>query len=81
MMKYPIPKSPEEIVALAQEAVDEEIVAAAIAGIIELARSLGQSLEELKAEVLADDKVLDWATRQWLSNMLEEAWQNWPDSN
>ena len=66
--------------ALRDEPVDEELVAAAIAGVIEIARSKGQSLEELKREVLADDDLLDLAQRQWLSHTLEQAWQNWPQS-
>ncbi len=80
MMKYPIPKNLGEIMALREEAVNEEVVAVAIAGVIEIARSKGQSLEELKTEVLADDNLLDLAQRQWLSHTLEQAWQNWPQS-
>lgn len=80
MMKYPIPKNVGEIMALGDEPVDEEVVAAAIAGVIEIARSKGQSLEELKTEVLADDNLLDLTQRQWLSHTLEEAWLNWPQS-
>jgi len=79
-MKYPIPKNVREIMALRDEPVDEEVVAAAIAGVIEIARSKGQSLDELKREVLADDDLLDLAQRQWLSHTLEQAWQNWPQS-
>lgn len=80
MMKYPIPKNVEEIMALQEEPINEEVVAAAIAGVIEIGRSQGQSLEELKAQALADDNLLDMAQRQWLSQTLEEAWQNWPES-
>ncbi|NEP43658.1 MAG: hypothetical protein F6K35_32310 [Okeania sp. SIO2H7] len=79
-MKYPIPKNVEEIIALGEEPVNEEVVAAAIAGVIEIARSQGQSLDELQTLVLADDNLLDLAQRQWLSQALEEAWQNWPGS-
>ena len=81
MMKYPIPKNVREIMALRDEPVNEEVVVAAIAGVIEIARSKGQSLEELKTEVLADDDLLDLAQRQWLSHTLEQAWQNWPQSD
>lgn len=81
MMRYPIPTNVEEIMALREEPINEEIVVAAIAGVIEIARSKDQSLEQLKAEILADDNLLDLAQRQWLSHTLEEAWHNWPKSS
>ena len=40
-MNYPIPATLEEIVALRQNRVDEELVAAAIAGVIQVAYSQG----------------------------------------
>ncbi|HEY9872792.1 MAG TPA: hypothetical protein V6D12_05125 [Candidatus Obscuribacterales bacterium] len=73
-MNYPIPASPQEIVALRQKPVDEELVAAAIAGVVQIARSNGQSLDELKAEVLADDRLLDKVQRRWLSDIVAQAW-------
>lgn len=73
-MNYPIPSSPQEIVAMRQQPVSEELVAAAIAGVIQIARSQGRSLEELKAEVLADDNLLDQVQRRWLSQVVAEAW-------
>jgi hypothetical protein len=73
-MNYPIPASPQEIVALRQKPVDEELVAAAIAGVIQIARSQGQSLDDLKAEVLADDRLLDKVQRRWLSDIVAQAW-------
>lgn len=77
-MNYPIPTSPEEIVDLRQKPVDEELVAAAIAGVIQLARSQGKSLDQLRAEVLADDALLDQAQRYWLSNLVAHAWETLP---
>jgi hypothetical protein len=73
-MNYPIPASPQEMVALRQNRVDEELVAAAIAGVIQIARSQGQSLDDLRAEVLADDKLLDKVQRRWLSDIVAQAW-------
>jgi len=73
-MNYPIPASPQEIAALRQKPVDEELVAAAIAGVVQIARSNGQSLDELKAEVLADDRLLDKVQRRWLSDIVAQAW-------
>jgi hypothetical protein len=77
-MNYPIPASLQEIVALRQRPVDEELVASAIAGVIRVARSQGQSLEELTAEVLADDAILDRQARRWLSDIVAQAWQSFP---
>lgn len=75
-MNYPIPASSQEIVALRQRQVDEELVAAAIAGVVQITRSEGRSLDELTAEVLADDSLLDQAQRRWLSDIVAEAWQS-----
>ncbi|MBE9033959.1 hypothetical protein GS682_27385 [Nostoc sp. B(2019)] len=75
-MNYPIPDSPQEIVALRQKPVDEELVAAAIAGVVKIVRAQGQSLEELTAQVLADDSMLDRQQRRWLSKLLAQAWEN-----
>ncbi|MEQ9354880.1 MAG: hypothetical protein RIG63_04555 [Coleofasciculus chthonoplastes F3-SA18-01] len=77
-MNYPIPVSPQEMTALRQKPVNEELVAAAIAGVIQIARSQGQSLDELTAEVLADDSVLDQAQRRWLSDIVAQAWNIMP---
>ncbi|HIK28542.1 MAG: hypothetical protein N3E45_08170 [Oscillatoriaceae bacterium SKW80] len=74
-MNYPIPSSAQEIVAMREQPVSEELVAAAIAGVIRIARSQGRSLEELKAELLADDELLDQVQRRWLSQIVAEAWE------
>ena len=73
-MHYPIPASPQEIVALRQKPVDEELVAAAIAGVIKIVRAQGQSLEQLTAQLLADDSLLDQQQRRWLSDIVAQAW-------
>jgi hypothetical protein len=75
-MNYPIPANPQEIAALQQKPVDEELVAAAIAGVVQIARSQGQSLDDLTAEVLAEDNLLDRTQRIWLSNIVIQAWQS-----
>ena len=77
-MNYPIPTNPQEMIALRQQPVNEELVASAIAGVIQIARSRSQSLDELKAEVLADDNLLDFTQRLWLSDIVAQAWDNWP---
>lgn len=75
-MNYPIPANPEEVVALQQRSIDEEIVAAAIAGVIQISRSEGKSLEQLTAEVLADDSLLDLQQRRWLKEVVAQAWES-----
>ena len=77
-MNYPIPVSSQEIAALHQKPVDEELVAAAIAGVIQIARSQGQSLADLTAEVLEEDSLLDQEQRRWLSEIVTQAWKTLP---
>ncbi len=78
MKNYPIPDNPQEIVALRQKPVNEELIATAIAGVVQVARSRGQSLEDLTAEVLADDRLLDREARRWLSDIVTQAWKTLP---
>ncbi|KZL50383.1 hypothetical protein [Nodularia spumigena] len=74
-MNYPIPDSPQEIFALRQQPIDAELVASAIAGVIKLVRAQGQSLEELTAQLLADDPMLDHQQRRWLSQLVTQSWE------
>ena len=73
-MDYPIPASTEEILALGKNSVNEEIVATAIAGVVKIAREKGQSLEEIIASVLQDDRLLDLERRKWLCELVTQAW-------
>lgn len=75
-MNYPIPANPEEVVALQQKSIDEELIAAAIAGVIQISRSEGKSLEQLTEEVLADDSLLDMQQRRWLKEVVAQAWES-----
>ncbi|TAG98603.1 MAG: hypothetical protein EAZ09_04240 [Oscillatoriales cyanobacterium] len=77
-MNYPIPTNIQEMMALRQHPLNEELVATAIAGVVQIARSQSQSLDELKAEVLADDNLLDLPQRIWLSDIVTQAWENLP---
>jgi hypothetical protein len=56
--------------------VTEELIAAAIAGVVNSARAQGQSLDELTGLVLAEDQDLDRMTRRWLSEIVAEAWKD-----
>lgn len=75
-MNYPIPANPKEVMALQQRSIDEEIVAAAIAGVIKISRREGKSLEQLTEEVLADDSLLDMQQRRWLKEVVAQAWES-----
>lgn len=75
-MNYPIPATVEEIEALKENPVDEELIAAAIAGVVQMARAQGQTLDDLTAQVLADDHCLEPAQRRWLSAIVAQAWQS-----
>ena len=77
-MDYPIPANTEEILALKNSSINEEIIATAIAGVVQMARQQGQSLEELRENILKDDRVLDPERRKWLSQMIVQAWEILP---
>lgn len=73
-MNYTIATSSQEMVVLGQQPVNEELVAAAIADVVRISRSQGKSLEEVTAEVLAEDRLLEPPLRQWLSEAVVQAW-------
>ncbi|UZQ54150.1 hypothetical protein OOK60_16950 [Trichothermofontia sichuanensis B231] len=77
-MRYPIPANAQEVLDLQHQPIDEEVVAAAIAGVIRIARAQGRTLEDLSAELLAEDGVLDKAQRRWLQELVTHAWENLP---
>jgi hypothetical protein len=73
-MDYSIPTNTEEILALKNQSINEEVIATAIAGVVQIARRQGQSLEELTKDILQDHRLLDLDRRQWLSEMIIQAW-------
>lgn len=77
-MDYSIPANTEEILALQNNSINEEIIATAIAGVVRIARRQGQSLEELTESILQDDLVLDLDRRKWLSTIIVQAWDILP---
>ena len=77
-MNYSIPANAEEILALKNSSIDEEVIATAIAGVVQISRQQGQSLEELTKKILKDDRVLDPERRRWLSQMITQAWKILP---
>ncbi len=79
-MNYSIPKSSQDMIELRQQPISEELVASAIAGVIQIARIQQQSLEDLKAELLADDHLLSVEQRLWLSDLVIQAWNGLPSN-
>lgn len=77
-MDYPIPANTEEILALRNSSINEEIIVSAIAGVVQIARNQGQSLEELTAGILQDDSLLELDRRKWLSEIISQAWMMLP---
>lgn len=77
-MNYPIPQSSEEILALQENPISDDLIAAAIAGVVGLARAKGQSLEELTAQVLQEDHLLNASQRRRLSDIVAQAWESLP---
>jgi hypothetical protein len=73
-----IPANTEEMLALKNGAVNEEVVATAIASVVQMARQQQQSLEQLTESILRDDRVLDPERRKWLSQMIIRAWNILP---
>jgi hypothetical protein len=72
------PANPAEMLALKNGAINEEVVATAIAGVVQMARQQQQSLEQLTESILRDDRVLDLERRKWLSQMIIQAWNILP---
>lgn len=75
-MNYPISRPISESISLQAEPVPEVLLLNAIAGVIAQARSQGRSLEEVKAEVMEDDTLLDVEQRYWLSEAVVQAWES-----
>ncbi|MCU0549757.1 MAG: hypothetical protein MUC48_10465 [Leptolyngbya sp. Prado105] len=77
-MNYPISPCAPESISVQSEPGTEELILNAVAVVIETARSRGQSLEEVRSEVLADDMMLDPQLRLWLSDIVTQAWESNP---
>ncbi len=73
-MSLSIPRNSQEILALRQSSINNEVVASAIVGVIQVAREQGKSLSELQAELLAEDALLSQDDRIWLSNLVATQW-------
>ena len=77
-MNYPIPATTEEILALGNKSINEDIIVTAIAGVVGIARKQGQSLEDLQQQILQDDLILDIIQRRWLKDLIAKAWEMLP---
>jgi hypothetical protein len=74
-MNYPIPANTQEFVELREKSINEDLVASAIAGVVQVARSNGQSLDDLMAEILEDDFLLNPQQRRSLGEVITVAWE------
>ena len=77
-MNYNIPATTEEILALGNKSINEDVIVTAIAGVINIAREEGQSLEDLQQQILQDDLILDILQRRWLKEFIAKAWEVLP---
>ncbi len=77
-MNYSIPATTEEILALGNKSINEDVIVTAIAGVISIARKQGQSLEDLQKQILQDDLILDIIQRRWLKDLIAKAWEMLP---
>jgi hypothetical protein len=73
-MNYPISSSTSQSI-FVQQPVTEELILSAIAAVVVEARSQGRSLEEVRAEVMTDDSLLDDQQRYWLSEAVAQVWE------
>jgi hypothetical protein len=76
-MNYPIP--PPMAAPGPMSAVDDNALVEALQIVIRSARSQGQTLSEVMAEVLADDPLLSASQRQILSEVVAKAWEQIPE--
>jgi hypothetical protein len=60
--------------------ISENVLLSALTIVVLSAREKGQTLAELQAEVLADDKLLDITQRRFLSDIVAKAWERMPAS-
>ncbi len=74
-MNDSIPVTTEEILALGNNSISEDIIAVAIAAVVNIAMRQGQSLEEIQEQVLQDDSILDLLQRRWLKDLVAKAWE------
>lgn len=78
-MDTPIPTTAQEIFSLRDRPADPEILVKAIAGVVNVARHQGQTLEDLTAEVLSEDNLLDLHQRTRLKDWVVTVWQALPE--
>ncbi len=77
-MNYPLASNSMESHTGLNPSSNEDVLVAALSEVIQLARSKGQTLAELQAEVLADDPLLDHHQRLHLSEIVAQAWEMLP---
>lgn len=56
-----------------------EVIAVAIASIVQNARQQGKTLADLEAEILQDHCILDLGQRRWLKDLIGKTWSRLGD--
>ncbi len=79
-MDTPIPNTAQEIISLRDAPSNPETLARAIVGVVQVARNQGQSLDDLTAEVLREDHLLDPQQRSRLRDWVVRAWQGFSET-
>ena len=78
-MNYSIPTAPKDISNLQQKSPTVEVIALAIASIVQTARQQGKTLADLEAEILQDHCILDLGQRRWLKDLISKTWSRLSD--
>ena len=78
-MNYSIPTAPEDIPDIQQKSPTVEVIALAIASIVQNARQQGKTLADLEAEILQDHCILDLGQRRWLKDLIGKTWSRLSD--
>jgi hypothetical protein len=76
-MNYPIP--PPRAATGPVSFVDDNALVEALQVVVRSARAQGQTLDDVMAEVLADDPLLSANQRQILSEIVAKAWEQIPE--
>ena len=80
-MQLAIPQSPQDFAALRKHPVNAELLTVAIAGVVRHAQREGQTVEQVLAEILMEDGLLEAQQRQLLGEIISEAWNALPPSS
>lgn len=73
-MPHPTLNALQDVSSASSQSVSEDHIANAILSVIQTARAKGQTLEDLTAELLEEDALLESDVRYLLSEIVAQAW-------